>query len=70
MDSSRCIARKSLELEYSWDSKGYGKTEIISIGNIVQYNKSKIDVYYILHGYQKQNRNHNLGEEVRPPLKE
>ena len=36
MDSYRSIARETLELEYSWDSKGVGKMEIFYNMNSVE----------------------------------
>ena len=37
MDSSWGIARESSESAYIWDSKGVGKTDIVSVGNSVEY---------------------------------
>ena len=38
--SNQCIARESLELAWSRDSKRVGKTEIVYDMNRVEYNKS------------------------------
>ena len=35
-ESSWHIARDSLELTYSWDNEGGGKTEVVGIRNIVE----------------------------------
>ena len=34
---SWCTARESSESVYIWDSEGVGKTEIVGIGNSVEY---------------------------------
>ena len=36
-ERSQHIARESLELAYSWDSEGFGKTDKVGIRNSVEY---------------------------------
>ena len=48
--SSRSISRESSESAYSWDSKGVEKTEIVGIGDKVEYIECRIDVCYTPHG--------------------
>ena len=36
-DSNRRIARETLELAYSWNIEGAGKTEIVDDGNSVEW---------------------------------
>ena len=42
----RRIEREILEMAYSWDSEGIGKTDLAGIRNKAEQNKSRIDVYH------------------------